>query len=361
MKAIKVNAGRTAAVQPARMPKLRDGYLLCKVHCVALNPADWKYLDFIGVQGVTLGADLSGVVEEIDPSCGAHFEKGDRIAAFVHGGNVSQPDDGAFAEYCLVKADLALKVPDAMSDEDAATLGVAVATCGQALYQGLELPLPGGAPYDGFLLVYGGSTSTGTLAIQYARLSGCKVIATASPHNWPLLKELGVEETFDYKDPDCAKKVRGIPICKAGYLTDGALIRAFTSDSLVLALDCIAEGDSAKICEDSISESKGGTICYLFQAKHSRADIVDKRVFAYTVFGEAFDKFGQSWPARAEDFARGKEFAALASQMLSDGQLRPHPVRLGKDGLEGVLDGLQQLRERKVSGAKLVYRVVETP
>ncbi|CAK4001977.1 related to zinc-binding oxidoreductase [Lecanosticta acicola] len=353
MKAIKVTAGRTAAVQPVPIPKLRDGYLLCRVRCVALNPADWKYLDFIGVPGVTLGADCSeqsqgGVVEETGPGCGDHWKKGDRIAAFVHGGNVTQPDDGAFAEYCLVKADVALKVPDAMSDEDAATLGVAVATCGQALYQALELPLPGGEPYDGFLLVYGGSTASGTLAIQYARLSGCKVIATASPHNWPLLKELGVEEAFDYKDPDL-------------HFADGSWIRAFTSNSLVLGLDCIAEGDSAKICEDSISESKGGTICYLFQAKHSRTDIVDKRVFAYTVFGEAFDKFGISWPAKAEDFARGKEFAALTSQLLSDGRLKPHPVRLGKDGLEGLLDGLQQLRERKVSGAKLVYRVTETP
>lgn len=45
-------------------------------------------------------------------------------------------------------------------------------TCGQALYQGLKLPLPGDGmeKYGGFLLVYGGSTASGTLAIQYGIL-----------------------------------------------------------------------------------------------------------------------------------------------------------------------------------------------
>ena len=59
-----------------------------------------------------------------------------------------------------------------MSDSDAATLGTGVVTCGQGLYQSLALPLPGDGmeKYGGFLLVYGGSTATGTLAIQYGVL-----------------------------------------------------------------------------------------------------------------------------------------------------------------------------------------------
>ena len=57
-----------------------------------------------------------------------------------------------------------------MSDEEASTLGVGVVTCGQALYQSLGLPLPGSGKYGGYLLVYGGSTATGTYAIQYATL-----------------------------------------------------------------------------------------------------------------------------------------------------------------------------------------------
>ena len=57
-----------------------------------------------------------------------------------------------------------------MSDEEASTMGVSVITCGQALYQSLGLPLPGSEKYGGYLLVYGGSTGTGILAIQYGVL-----------------------------------------------------------------------------------------------------------------------------------------------------------------------------------------------
>lgn len=62
------------------------------------------------------------------------------------------------------------QVPDSIADENAATFGVGVITCGQALYQSLGLPLPGSSKYNGYLLVYGGSTGTGILAIQYAVL-----------------------------------------------------------------------------------------------------------------------------------------------------------------------------------------------
>ena len=58
-----------------------------------------------------------------------------------------------------------------MPSEKAAALGVAVITCGQALYQSLGLPLPTASEkYHGYFLVYGGSTGVGMLAIQYAAL-----------------------------------------------------------------------------------------------------------------------------------------------------------------------------------------------
>ena len=62
------------------------------------------------------------------------------------------------------------QIPDYMSDEDASTMGAGVITCGQALYQSLGVPLPGEGNYGGYLLIYGGSTASGTLAIQYAVL-----------------------------------------------------------------------------------------------------------------------------------------------------------------------------------------------
>lgn len=47
-----------------------------------------------------------------------------------------------------------LQIPDNVTDEEAATLGVGVGTVGQGLYQSLQLPLPGSGKAGYPLLVY---------------------------------------------------------------------------------------------------------------------------------------------------------------------------------------------------------------
>lgn len=68
--------------------------------------------------------------------------------------------------YLVAKGDIQLRISDNTTDEEAATLGAGVITCGQALYQSLELPLPGSGKAGIWLLIYGGSTASGSLAIQ---------------------------------------------------------------------------------------------------------------------------------------------------------------------------------------------------
>lgn len=86
-------------------------------------------------------------------------------------GNHSNHEDGAFAEHVAAKGDLQIKIPDFMTFEEAATLGAGIITVGKSLYESLELPLPDDPPMRPFpVLIYGGSTATGTLAIQFAKL-----------------------------------------------------------------------------------------------------------------------------------------------------------------------------------------------
>lgn len=236
-----------------------------------------------------------------------------------------------------------MKIPDNMSDEEASTLGVGVSTVGQGLYQSLQLPLPGSSKAGYPILIYGASTATGSLAIQYALLSGCDVIATCSERNFPFVKSLGASAAFDYKDPDCAKK-----------------IREHTKDQLAHVFDCISEGESPKICSEAIG-SKGGMVSYLLPAKHERSDVKNGHTLGYTIIGEAF-KFGpMEYPDKPEDRKFGQEFWDMSAKLITSKQISVHPPQVGKDGLKGVFDGLQQLREGKVSGRKLVYRVEETP
>lgn len=62
-------------------------------------------------------------------------------------------------------------------------------------------------------------------------------------------------------------------------------------------------------------------------------------------------------PAKPQDFEFGKMFWDLATKLISSQQITVHPTKVGSGGFEGVLDGLNQLKEGKVSGVKLVYRI----
>lgn len=150
--------------------------------------------------GALIGNDFAGTVVALGPGV-TRYSVGDRIAGIAPGNINQSPDGGAFAEFVLGDVGLSFRIPDAMGFEDAATLGTAITTIGQSLYQSLQLPWPATpAPAEeaGAVLVYGGSSAMGTLAVQYAKLSGCKVISTASPANFALVKAMGADEVFDY-------------------------------------------------------------------------------------------------------------------------------------------------------------------
>jgi NADPH:quinone reductase-like Zn-dependent oxidoreductase len=188
------------------------------------------------------------------------------------------------------------------------------------------------------ILIYGASTATGTLAVQYARLAGCEVIATASPHNFDLVRKLGADQVFDYKEADI-----------------GAKIRRATNDKIKLVFDCIGEGSSTEICGAAISSSGGHLSALLPPPKDfSRKDDV-KAVFtlAYTSLGE---KYNDKFPKSQTDYEFGAKFWKVSEDLINSGKIKTHPVEV-RNGLEGVPQGLQDLKDGKVSGVKLVYKI----
>ncbi|SMQ51369.1 unnamed protein product [Zymoseptoria tritici ST99CH_3D7] len=88
-----------------------------------------------------------------------------------------------------------------------------------------------------------------------------------------------------------------------------------------------------------------------------RKDIAVSMVFAYTAYGEAFTKFGHEFPSKPEDYLYASKFFDVCEGLFAEGKLKPHPNDRRPNGLDGVLNGLDELREGKVSGAKLVYSV----
>lgn len=75
--------------------------------------------------------------------------------------------------------------------------------------------------------------------------------------------------------------------------------------------------------------------------------------------GEEFTFFGNKIPAKPQDFEFGKKWWSLAETLLAEGKIKGTPtVRPG--GLQGVLEGFEDMRNGKVSRQKLVYRIHES-
>lgn len=163
------------------MPALAPDMAIVKTAAVAINPADAKMLDYSAAAGAIHGYDFAGTIVALGANAPSHLAVGDRVAGLVHGMNKLRPDVGAFAEYVGAYADLLLKIPDSMSFEQAASFGTGVATAAMSLFSEMKVPssldtlkqqlfMPTGINKGDFVLVAGGSTATGTRAIQLLKL-----------------------------------------------------------------------------------------------------------------------------------------------------------------------------------------------
>lgn len=217
----------------------------------------------------------------------------------------------------------------------------------QGLYQNLKLPLPTKpAPTPFPILIYGGSTATGILGIQFAKLSGLTVVATSSPHNFDYLKSLGADAVFDYKSPTCAED-----------------IKKYTQGKLTHAWDC-SPTPSARLCASAMSDTEPGQYGSLLgpfddEVKTTNSKVSGSFTLAYSMFGEAFSRNGKHFDAKPEDYEFGKMFWELSRGLLAEGKVKVAKLEVnrGGSGLEGVLKGLDDLREGRVSGCKLVYKI----
>ena len=166
--------GQLVIKEDVLVPTNLEDMLLVKTVAVAINPSDAKMVDYSCTVGATSGYDFSGTVVLVgsSPSLQSHFQVGDRVCGGVHGMNALEPENGAFAQYVRANPNLTLKIPDSMSFEDAATLGTGLSTTGLTLFKSLGIPdtpdKPAQKPY--FVLVYGGSSATGTMALQLLKL-----------------------------------------------------------------------------------------------------------------------------------------------------------------------------------------------
>ncbi|WML52233.1 NAD(P)H-quinone oxidoreductase [Neobacillus sp. PS3-12] len=177
------------------IPKPNEGELLIRVHAAAVNRTDILTREGkIGyLRNPILGIEISGTVVEVNGE--SSFSIGDRVMGLVNG--------GGYAEYAIMPADRAMKIPDSLSFEQAAAIPEVFLTAYQTLFW------IGNLQKHETVLIHAGASGVGTAAIQLAKqLCDAKIIVTAgSQKKLDICKELGADVLINYKEQPFEEEV----------------------------------------------------------------------------------------------------------------------------------------------------------
>ncbi|HEY9498987.1 MAG TPA: NAD(P)H-quinone oxidoreductase [Terrimesophilobacter sp.] len=178
-------------------PEPGHGEVLVRVAASGLNRADLhqRLGNYPPPAGAPQwpGLEVSGTVAELGSGVSG-LTIGDRVCALLPG--------GGYAELAIASAGQILPVPDSVGLEDAAALPEAIATVWSNVF--MTAALRAGET----LLVHGGSSGVGTIAIQLARALGCQVLVTAgTAEKLEACRRLGAEGLINYREQDFVEQV----------------------------------------------------------------------------------------------------------------------------------------------------------
>ncbi|RAL03355.1 zinc-binding alcohol dehydrogenase family protein [Aspergillus ibericus CBS 121593] len=283
-----------------------------------------------------LGTDVAGEVVEVGPGV-TQYQMGDRVLGMASG----------FQRYVVLATHMAAVLP----------LGIATAAGGLFEPDQLNLSYPSThpTPTGQTVMIWGGSTSVGSNAIQLATAAGYEVFTTASPHNFDYVTRLGAAPVWDYRNstvvPDMIAACQGKTV--AGALAVGAnaadgcmAILAQCTGNRVVALASYPVPSPPPPKHLTMLRTMlaflGGSLAYWLKARTS--GVRYNYIFASTLYDNGIGEM---------------IFANFLPRALTEGryQVVPEPVVHGRglDSIQGAMDYQQQ----GVSAKKVVVLLQE--
>ncbi|CAA9963955.1 hypothetical protein CFE70_007342 [Pyrenophora teres f. teres 0-1] len=331
------------------LPPLPTPYhVRVRVLAVGLNPTDYKMVTHFFMQDNTAGCDFCGIVEEVGPQ--STLGLGLRVCGADFPYHPSNPYNGAFAEYATADSRHLLRIPDGISNLQAAAIGaIGWGTAALAMSDPTALNLPGlpsrpdarGLP----VLVYGGATATGIMAIQMLKLSGYAPIAVCSASSAPLCISLGAVGTASYTSTTCAEEIKT--------LAKGEKIKH--------ALDCITDAESIAVCLASLSRVGGRYACLeaFPEAWLTRRSVAVKVVMGFEGQNVDVDLGHPVYSRKANPALHtiAADWACELQPLLDGGQIQTQHLQEIGGSFEGVIKALEMLQSGDVKGKKLVITI----
>jgi NADPH:quinone reductase-like Zn-dependent oxidoreductase len=185
------------------VPRPDAGEVLIALHTA--GAASWdvdlrRHPDYIknSKLPLVLGTDGAGVVAALGPGVRG-FKAGEEVYAY----SWDNPKGGFYAQYVAVPAERVAPVPRGLTLTQAGAIGTTALTALQGVDDALHIQ-PGET-----LIIHGAAGGVGTLAVQFAKLRGARVLATVSGEDeFALVKSLGADAVVDGRHGDIAAAAR---------------------------------------------------------------------------------------------------------------------------------------------------------
>src|SRR5882757_7268077 len=180
------------------VPAPGPGEILVKVAAAGVNRPDvsqrsGSYPPPPGASDLP-GLEVSGEVVALGAGASRH-KLGDKVMSLVAG--------GGYAQYCIAQDAQAMTVPPALSMLEAGAIPETLMTVWHNVFERGAL-----APGE-TLLIHGGSSGIGTMAIQLAKALGSKVIVTVgSKDKAEACLKLGADHAINYRNADFVEAVK---------------------------------------------------------------------------------------------------------------------------------------------------------
>ena len=194
-------ASDVLSVEQVPVPEPGPGEVRVRLRVAGVNPTDWKSrtnatpAGEFQVPGQDGAGDVDAVGPGVDPS-----RVGERVWVWFAAARGRQW--GSAAQWTVVPARQAVPLPDGVSYDVGAGLGIPAMTAWHCLFAD--------GPLDGRpVLVAAGAGAVGNVAVALARRGGAHVVATAStPEKAELARAAGAHAVVDYRAADAAEQVR---------------------------------------------------------------------------------------------------------------------------------------------------------